>query len=182
MNHKGQSVYTRSMDKIVADLEQGVRTLMKLWNAGNKAGRIMMPLRSNGIPYSGINILMLWAKSIEKGFASPTWMMFRQASGLDAHVRKGERGSLVVYCRWHGLEGFDFSRFRGAERGYHFRKFRWSSEKGRVPHPWFAKGGHPPCFCDSRETLPSCFCQRSPAEENHEGFSGPPVGASCGGK
>ena len=98
MNQKRQDVYTRITDKIVADLEQGVRTWMKPWNAGNTAGRIMRPLRFNGVPYSGINILMLWAESVAQGFGSPTWMTFRQASELDAHVRKGEKGSLVVYA------------------------------------------------------------------------------------
>ncbi len=98
MHNERQDVYTRITNKIVADLEQGVRTWMKPWNAGNTAGRIMRPLRSNGIPYSGINILMLWAESVTKGFASPTWMTFRQSSELNAHVRKGEKGSLVVYA------------------------------------------------------------------------------------
>ena len=56
------------------------------------------PLRHNGVPYSGINILMLWASSIEQGFAAPMWMTFKQALELNAHVRKGEKGSLVVYA------------------------------------------------------------------------------------
>ncbi len=98
MNHERQDVYTRITDRIVADLEQGVRTWMKPWNAGNTAGRIVRPLRFNGVPYSGINILMLWAESVTKGFSTPTWMTFRQASELNAHVRKGEKGSLVVYA------------------------------------------------------------------------------------
>jgi len=98
MSNERQDVYTRITDKIIADLEQGVRTWMKPWNAGNTAGRIMRPLRFNGIAYSGINILMLWAESVAKGFCSPTWMTFRQAAELDAHVRKGEKGSLVVFA------------------------------------------------------------------------------------
>jgi antirestriction protein ArdC len=98
MQNERQDVYTRITDKIVADLEQGVRTWMKPWNAGNTAGRIMRPLRHNGLPYSGINILMLWAEAVAKGFGSPTWMTFRQATELNAHVRKGEKGSLVVYA------------------------------------------------------------------------------------
>ena len=71
MNTEKQDVYTRITNKIVADLEQGVRTWMKPWNAGNTDGRITRPLRHNGVPYSGINILMLWASSIEQGFAAP---------------------------------------------------------------------------------------------------------------
>ena len=98
MNTEKQDVYTRITDKIIADLEQGIRTWMKPWNAGNTAGRITRPLRSNGIPYSGINILMLWAEAMDKGFSAPIWMTFRQATELNAHVRKGEKGSLVVYA------------------------------------------------------------------------------------
>lgn len=98
MTSEKQDVYTRITDKIVADLEQGVRTWLKPWSAGNTGGRIMRPLRHNGVPYSGINILMLWAESVAKGFASPSWMTFKQALELDAHVRKGEKGSLVVYA------------------------------------------------------------------------------------
>ena len=59
MNTERQDVYTRITNKIVADLEQGVRTWVKSWNAGNTAGRITRPLRHNGQPYSGINVLML---------------------------------------------------------------------------------------------------------------------------
>jgi len=98
MNTEKQDVYTRVTNRIVADLEQGVRTWMKPWNASNTAGRITRPLRHNGMPYSGINILMLWASSIEQGFSAPIWMTFKQAIELNAHVRKGEHGSLVVYA------------------------------------------------------------------------------------
>jgi antirestriction protein ArdC len=41
---------------------------------------------------------MLWAKPVEKGFAAPIWMTFKQALELGGHVRKGEEGSLVVYA------------------------------------------------------------------------------------
>src|SRR6202034_25027 len=56
------------------------------------------PLAPQRVPYSGINILMVWASAIEQGFAAPIWMTFKQAIELDAHVRKGEKGSLVVYA------------------------------------------------------------------------------------
>jgi len=35
---------------------------------------------------------------MEKGYAAPIWMTFKRALELDAHVRKGEHGSLVVYA------------------------------------------------------------------------------------
>jgi len=97
-NNERQDIYTRITGKIVAALEQGVRPWVKPWSGDNAAGRITRPLRHNGVPYSGINILMLWASAIEQGFSSPSWMTFKQALELDAHVRKGEKGSLVVYA------------------------------------------------------------------------------------
>ncbi|MCG7983360.1 MAG: zincin-like metallopeptidase domain-containing protein [Candidatus Thiodiazotropha lotti] len=93
-----QDVYTRVTDKIVADLEQGVRPWMKPWNAEHAAGRITKPLRHNGQAYNGINILMLWSASVTEGYSAPIWMTFRQAKELGAHVRKGEKGELVVYA------------------------------------------------------------------------------------
>lgn len=61
-------------------------------------GRIMKPLRHNGMPYSGINVLMLWGVAMDSGYLSPFWMTFKQAKELGAHVKKGERGNQVVYA------------------------------------------------------------------------------------
>ena len=91
-------VYQKITDRIVIELEKGVRPWLKPWNAEHAAERITRPLRGNGIPYRGINILMLWSAAMEKGFAAPVWMTFKQALEFNAHVRKGEQGSLVVYA------------------------------------------------------------------------------------
>ena len=91
-------VYQKITDQIVAALEAGVRPWHQPWNAEHSAGRITRPLRGNGIPYQGINVLMLWSAAIEKGYAAPIWMTFKQAIELKACVRKGEHGSLVVYA------------------------------------------------------------------------------------
>ena len=91
-------VYSRITDKIIADLEQGVRTWLRPWNADHAAGKITRPLRHNGIPYKGINVIMLWSASVMKDHACPLWLTFRQAQELGGHVRKGEIGELVVYA------------------------------------------------------------------------------------
>jgi antirestriction protein ArdC len=91
-------VYTRITNAILTELEQGTRPWLKPWNAEHAAGRITRPLRANGIPYRGINILMLWAEAESKGYTAPIWITFKQSLDLGAHVRKGEHGSLVVYA------------------------------------------------------------------------------------
>ena len=35
---------------------------------------------------------------MEQGFSAPLWMTYRQAQALGAHVRKGEKGTLVDYA------------------------------------------------------------------------------------
>jgi antirestriction protein ArdC len=91
-------VYSRIADKIIADLEKGVRPWMRPWNADHAAGRITRPLRSNGVPYRGINVVMLWSASVAKGYACPLWLTFKQALELGGNVRKGGTGELVVYA------------------------------------------------------------------------------------
>jgi antirestriction protein ArdC len=93
-----QDIYTRITNQIVSHLEKGVRPWVRPWNAEHAAGRITRPLRHNRKPYSGINVLSLWASAMAQNFAAPIWMTFKQASELDAHIRKGEKGSLVVYA------------------------------------------------------------------------------------
>lgn len=93
-----KDVYARVTDRIISDLEKEVRAWLKPWNAGHTAGKITCPLRHNGIPYQGMNILLLWGEALEKGYSAPIWITFKQAQELGGHVRKGEHGSLVVYA------------------------------------------------------------------------------------
>jgi antirestriction protein ArdC len=53
---------------------------------------------STGRSYSGINILILWCAVAERGFTGQNWLTFRQALNIGAHVRKGEKGTMVVYA------------------------------------------------------------------------------------
>jgi antirestriction protein ArdC len=91
-------LYARVTDAIIADLERGVRPWTKPWSAEHLAGHITRPLRHNGQPYSGINIVLLWSEATTRGFNAPIWMTFRQALELGGHVRKGEHGATVVYA------------------------------------------------------------------------------------
>jgi antirestriction protein ArdC len=91
-------VYTRVTNRIVEELERGVRPWLRPWNAEHAAGRITRPLRHNGQPYNGINILMLWAEAEDRGYACPIWMTYQQATELGGQVRKGEHGTKVVYA------------------------------------------------------------------------------------
>lgn len=93
-----QDIYTRITNQIVEALERGVKPWTQPWNAAHAAGHVSRPLRHNGQPYSGINVLVLWASAMDRHYAAPIWMTFRQALELGGHVREGEKGSPVVYA------------------------------------------------------------------------------------
>lgn len=95
---KSDDIYSSITQKIITDLEKGQLTWRKPWNSQNLAGHVMLPLRWNNIPYTGINTIMLWATAAEKNYSSPYWMTFKQAIDMKAHVRKGEKGTTVVYA------------------------------------------------------------------------------------
>ena len=88
-------MYERVTAAIVAALEAGTRPWMPSWNA---AGPVSRPLRHDGTPYRGVNVLMLWRAAMENGYAAPFWMTYRQAQALGGQVRQGEHGALVVYA------------------------------------------------------------------------------------
>jgi antirestriction protein ArdC len=90
-------VYQKITDQIIAALEQGVRPWHQPWNVEHSAGRITRPLRGNGVPYQGINIIALWCSAVIHGFAAPIWMTFKQTLELGGYIRKGEHGTQVVY-------------------------------------------------------------------------------------
>jgi antirestriction protein ArdC len=91
-------VYAKITDRIIADLGRGVRPWVQPWHADHAGSRITKPLRHNGEPYSGINVILLWSEAVARGFSSATWMTFKQAIELGGHVRKSETGSTVVYA------------------------------------------------------------------------------------
>ena len=88
-------VYQEITDQMIAMIEAGTRPWSKSWN-GSTAPNI--PLRSTGVSYRGINVLTLWVAAMTKGYASPHWLTFKQALALGGCVRKGEKGSIVVYA------------------------------------------------------------------------------------
>ena len=109
------SLYQEITDKIVADLEAGCAPWVQPW--GTAAAKTPLGMPSNASTqrrYTGINVLILWGAVIERGFRGQSWLTFRQALSLGGHVRKGERGTTVVYA-----DRFtpDDERRRAAETG-----------------------------------------------------------------
>lgn len=93
------TLYDEITDKIIAELEAGRVPWVQPWGTAAAKAPLSMPRNAaSARPYSGINVLILWGAVIERGFAGQSWLTFRQALALGGHVRKGERGTTVVYA------------------------------------------------------------------------------------
>ena len=91
---KSQDVYTAIANKIIADLENNTLTWSQPWTSGIAT----RPLRSEGKPYTGINIMLLWCEAMQVGYSNPTWITYKQAQKLGGQVRKGSKGTTIVYA------------------------------------------------------------------------------------
>jgi antirestriction protein ArdC len=83
------SVYSIITEQIVQQLESGVAPWRKPWNVAHPANLLSRK------PYRGINVLMLAVR----GYGSPYWLTYRQATMLGGNVRRGEHGTKVVFWK-----------------------------------------------------------------------------------
>ncbi|MBR9823920.1 ArdC family protein [Salipiger marinus] len=93
------NLYDDITDKIIAELEDGRLPWIQPWGTAAAEAPLTMPRNaSTGRQYSGINVLILWGAVIQQGYPTQHWLTFRQALSLGGNVRKGERGTTVVYA------------------------------------------------------------------------------------
>jgi antirestriction protein ArdC len=93
------SLYDEITTRIIGELEAGRVPWVQPWGTASAKAPLAMPTNAaTGRGYSGINVLILWGAVIERGFSSQSWLAFRQALSQGGNVRKGERGTIVVYA------------------------------------------------------------------------------------
>jgi antirestriction protein ArdC len=93
------SLYQEITDKIIADLEAGRLPWVQPWGTSWVQAPLSMPKNAaTQRRYSGINVLILWGAVVQHGFPGQSWLTFRQALGMGGNVRKGERGTTVVFA------------------------------------------------------------------------------------
>lgn len=92
-------LYDEITDKIISELEAGRVPWVQPWGTAAVKAALAMPKNAaTHRGYSGINVLILWGSVIEHGYSGQSWLTFRQARVLGGNVRKGERGTSVVYA------------------------------------------------------------------------------------
>lgn len=94
------TVYQSITAKIVAAVEAGADKFQRPWHAQC----LTMPLNASTLShYRGVNILALWIEAMMREYASNHWASYKQWQDLGAQVRKGERGTQIVFYK--RLEG-----------------------------------------------------------------------------
>lgn len=86
--------YQQVTDRIIAMLEAGTRPWAQDWSSPGGGGR---PLRHDGTPYRGMNVLNLWAGAMLRGFQSAHWMTYKKAGELGGQVKRGARSESAFY-------------------------------------------------------------------------------------
>jgi antirestriction protein ArdC len=95
--------YQDVTDAIIAQLEAGTRP----WQMDWQGGALQEPHRVTGEPYRGINVILLWLSAAQQGLTGRTWMTFKQAIDLGANVRKGAKGTRIIFYKSLKVEDKD---------------------------------------------------------------------------
>lgn len=106
------NVYQSVTDRVIKALEtQKTLVWRKPWQSfseGSSLPRNLVTKRE----YSGINILLLSLS----GFSSPWWLSFKQVKAQGGNVRKGEKGSPIVF--WNFVEKEDLKTKKTKKIGF----------------------------------------------------------------
>ncbi len=92
-----RDLYQEVTNKIVASIEAGATGTdwSTPWHSINRG----MPINAtSGHEYRGVNVLMLWTTAIEAHYPTAQWASYKQWQAAGANVRKGERGTMIVYA------------------------------------------------------------------------------------
>jgi hypothetical protein len=90
--------YEPVTNSIIVELERGTAPWIKPWKAGKRVG--IMPAKAiSGHHYRGINVPILWHAADAFGFPTNGWLTFKQALDAGGHVKKGEKGTQIVFTK-----------------------------------------------------------------------------------
>jgi antirestriction protein ArdC len=87
-----QDVYQIVTDRLLTILETGTVPWRKPWNYGREGGPLNLVSRRH---YQGINCFLLACTP----YGSPYWLTYKQAQDLGGNVRRGEKGTLVIFWK-----------------------------------------------------------------------------------
>lgn len=97
-----RDLHKQVTDSIIAQLEAGTAPWRKPWQGGSSVPFTCPVNATTGKKYRGINIPLLWGSTDAQGFVTHEWATFKQWQAADEMVKKGEKGTLIVF--WSTFE------------------------------------------------------------------------------
>lgn len=95
---QGTDIYRRVTEEIIGAIALGAGRFQMPWHSSG--AMIMEPLNVvSKQPYSGINVLILWSRSVHRGYSCPLWGTYNQWKQLGAQVKRGEKATEIVLWR-----------------------------------------------------------------------------------
>lgn len=91
------SIYEQITDDIIESMESMESD--QSWQSGISGIASDMPVNAHNNYYSGINILVLWMSTNKNNFNTSQWMTYKQAIDIGAQVRKGEKGTRIIFYK-----------------------------------------------------------------------------------
>ena len=89
-----QSIYDQVTSSIITQLETGCAPWVRPWRTTTADG---IPTNlSTGNAYRGINVILLWAEAMQRGFEHDYWLTYKQAQSIGGQVIKGAKSAHIV--------------------------------------------------------------------------------------
>jgi antirestriction protein ArdC len=86
-------IYRTVTEKIITAMEANDASWLRPYKGGVARNAV------TGKDYQGVNILLLWASGGLNEFTSNEWATFKQWKSIDCAVKKGSKGSLIVFYK-----------------------------------------------------------------------------------
>ncbi len=98
LSKSSSDLYQAITAKIVAAIEAGAGEYKMPWHGGLVPPAFPVNAATDR-PYRGVNIVSLWVEAHVRRYLSGYWASYRQWQQIGAQVRKGERGSLILFYK-----------------------------------------------------------------------------------
>lgn len=130
MKATGFDIHAEITNRIIEAIEKGAGTFQMPWHvqASTRAPSNALTKRA----YRGVNVLSLWITAQASGYPSAEWATFKQWKEQGCSVRKGERGTPIVFYKSLSIEGEAAEGNEDTERKIPFARASWVFNAAQV--------------------------------------------------
>ncbi len=97
LSASSNDLYTAVTGKLLAAIAAGTGEFEMPWHS--RSALAIPHNASTRAAYRGINIMCLWLESRARGYQGHSWASYRQWQKLGAQVKKGERGTPIIFYK-----------------------------------------------------------------------------------